>query len=99
VVAIEAEPALGCVRAHVAAGARVGLLALAGTFATDVVPAETVVLVAPRDSDEYARVLYARLREADHEGLDVVIAVLPGPGGMGAAVIDRVTRAAAGAAG
>ena len=32
-----------------------------------------MVLAAPRDIDEYARVLYARLREADARGLDVVL--------------------------
>ena len=30
------------------------------------------MLEPPRDVDEYARVLYARLREADALGLDVV---------------------------
>ena len=40
-------------------------------------PADVVVLDRPRDVDEYARVLYARLREADDAGLDVVLAVAP----------------------
>jgi hypothetical protein len=41
-------------------------------------------------------VLYAALREADALALPIVAAVAPPPGGIGAAVIDRLTRAAAG---
>jgi L-threonylcarbamoyladenylate synthase len=54
------------------------------------------VLEAPDDLDEYARVLYTRLREADAAGLDVVLAVLPDDEGIGAAIADRLRRAAAG---
>jgi L-threonylcarbamoyladenylate synthase len=57
-------------------------------------PAETVVLDAPRDVDEYARVLYARLREADRVAVDVLLAVPPPDPGVGAAVRDRLRRAA-----
>ncbi len=39
--------------------------------------------------------LYARLREADAAGADVVLAVLPPEDGLGAAVADRLRRAAA----
>ncbi len=39
--------------------------------------------------------LYARLREADAVGADVVLAVLPPEDGLGAAVADRLRRAAA----
>jgi L-threonylcarbamoyladenylate synthase len=76
----------------VTAGARVGVLALAPAPA---VPDGVVVLAAPRDIDEYARVLYARLREADNAGLDVVLAVAPPADGVGVAVIDRLQRASA----
>ncbi len=48
----------------------------------------------PRDIDDYARVLYARLRDADRLALDVVVAVPPPDVGIGAAVRDRLTRAA-----
>jgi len=54
------------------------------------------VLRSPGDVDEYARVLYSRLREADERRLDVVLVVAPPPAGIGAAVTDRLTRAAAG---
>lgn len=70
---------------------RIGLLALA-----DVAPHVTGVtrLDPPRDVDEYARVLYARLREADRLALDVVVVVPPPDTGIGAAVRDRLSRAA-----
>lgn len=79
---------------HTAAGRRVGLLALLGDV-TAAAPG-AVVLDPPPDVDEYARVLYARLREADRLGLDVLVAVAPPPNGIGAAVRDRLRRAAGG---
>jgi len=55
------------------------------------------VLDAPRDTTEYARVLYRRLRELDARGVDVILAVAPADiDGIGAAVVDRLRRAAAG---
>lgn len=57
-------------------------------------PPDVVVLDAPRDAEEYARVLYARLREVDRRGVDVVLAVPPPDAGVGAAVVDRLRRAA-----
>jgi L-threonylcarbamoyladenylate synthase len=54
-----------------------------------------VVLDSPNDVDEFARVLYARLREADARGLDVLLVVPPAPHGVGEAVVDRLRRAAA----
>ena len=46
------------------------------------------------DVEEYARVLYARLREADERELDVLLVVIPpASDGLGAAVADRVCRA------
>jgi L-threonylcarbamoyladenylate synthase len=55
-----------------------------------------VMLDPPADVDEYARVLYARLRDADRLELDVVLVVPPPEDGVGAAVCDRLRRAAAG---
>jgi L-threonylcarbamoyladenylate synthase len=77
-----------------ASGARVGVLALASDRTA--VADEIIVLAAPSDVDEYARVLYQRLRDADDRGLDVVLAVPPPDTGIGAAVRDRLSRAAAG---
>ena len=68
----------------------VGLLAMAGIDT----PLGVVRLSAPHSTDEYARVLYAALREADALKLKIVLAVAPEPAGIGAAVIDRLTRAA-----
>jgi L-threonylcarbamoyladenylate synthase len=75
-----------------ASGARVGVLAPRGTRLE--LPRGTVTLATPDDADEYARVLYAMLRQADVLGLDVVVAVPPAPEGIGRAVADRLRRAA-----
>jgi L-threonylcarbamoyladenylate synthase len=55
------------------------------------------VLDAPGDVAEYARVLYARLRDADAPDVDVILAIVPADdGSIGAAVRDRLARAARG---
>jgi L-threonylcarbamoyladenylate synthase len=72
-------------------GQRVAVLA-SGTAPS--LPDGVIVLEPPGDVDEYARVLYARLREADRAGADVVLAVPPPDTGVGAAVADRLRRAA-----
>lgn len=71
---------------------RVGVIAPAGVDAD--LPASATVLARPRDAVDYARVLYALLREADDRGLATVLAVPPDPAGIGLAVRDRLTRAA-----
>jgi L-threonylcarbamoyladenylate synthase len=43
----------------------------------------------------YARELYASLRAADADGADTIVAVLPPPRGLGHAIRDRLTKAAA----
>ena len=80
-------------RAHdvLTAGQRVAVLA---TGPPSTLPADVIVLDAPEDVDEYARVLYARLREADRRGVDVLLAVPPPDAGLGVAVGDRLRRAA-----
>jgi L-threonylcarbamoyladenylate synthase len=79
--------------AHAGAGRTVAVLA---PFPPPDVPLGTHVLDAPRGADEYARVLYARLREADQRGVDVLLAVPPPGTGVAAAVRDRLCRAARG---
>lgn len=59
------------------------------------VPEGVALLVADDDPSGYARVLYARLRQADQLGLDVLVAVPPPEEGLGVAVADRLRRAAA----
>lgn len=43
----------------------------------------------------YASTLYAQMRQADRDHCDVIIAVLPGERGLGRAISDRLSRAAA----
>ncbi len=47
------------------------------------------------DTVTYARELYARLRDADDRGVRTLIAVLPPAVGLGHAIRDRLTKAAA----
>jgi L-threonylcarbamoyladenylate synthase len=81
-VAVRVEAALG-------RGERVGVI---GARSDD---PHVVVLGVPADGDRYAHDLYRMLRAADAEGLDRVIAVVPDAEGLGAAVADRLRRAAA----
>jgi L-threonylcarbamoyladenylate synthase len=75
--------------------ARVGVLG--EKLPTDL-PDGVVVLAQPDDADDYARHLYRHLRAADAQGLDTVLAVVPADVGIGAAVADRLRRAAGPAA-
>jgi L-threonylcarbamoyladenylate synthase len=68
-----------------------GLLATADVAT----PPGVVRLSAPRDAVEYARSLYATLREADALGISRVVAVPPPGEGVALAVRDRLARAAA----
>ncbi len=47
------------------------------------------------DLIEYARALYAELRDADERGVRTIIAVMPPAIGLGHAIRDRLTKAAA----
>jgi L-threonylcarbamoyladenylate synthase len=58
------------------------------------VPPGVVRLDVPPDAEGFARVLFARLREADALG-DLILAVPPPESGLGLAVRDRLQRAAA----
>ena len=69
-------------------GARVVVLAPE----TISVPPGVTRLAVPADDGGFARVLYARLREADALG-DLILAVPPPESGMGLAVRDRLMRA------
>ena len=53
------------------------------------------ILDLTADPGRYARELYAWLREADARGVQTVIAVLPPAEGLGHAIRDRLTKAAA----
>jgi L-threonylcarbamoyladenylate synthase len=74
-----------------ASGHKVGLLSARRPPAL----AQTVPwLNLSEDVFEQARVLYHHLREADHLGLEVLVAVLPVEDGPGRALCDRLRRAA-----
>jgi len=91
VVIVAAPDVASRARRLVDDGLRVGLLAAAPP---PDLPAAVTLLPAPVDVDELARELYGLLREADRRGLDVLLAVAPPPTGLGAAVADRLARAA-----
>ncbi len=55
---------------------------------------KVVTLLPSHDLDDDARRLYTRLRAADDDGADVVLAVLPADEGIGAAIRDRLRKAA-----
>lgn len=79
-------------------GRRVGVLAF-----TDEAPAwrdsgvEVFELGAAGEPEQAARLLFAGLRELDRRGVDVILAHSPQRDGLGAAVWDRLFRAAEGA--
>jgi L-threonylcarbamoyladenylate synthase len=60
----------------------------------DGLPFGAIELAPAATPEDYARVLYSRLREADARGVHVLVVVPPPPEGIGAAVVDRLTRAA-----
>ncbi|MBQ73208.1 MAG: threonylcarbamoyl-AMP synthase [Planctomycetaceae bacterium] len=55
----------------------------------------TVAILAAGEDTEHARRLYAELRRLDDLGVDILIAELAGEGGLGRAINDRLSRAAA----
>jgi L-threonylcarbamoyladenylate synthase len=63
----------------------------------DVVAADGVVrLAAPKSHEEFARVLYSALREADERSLATVVVTQPAGDGIAIAIRDRLKRAAKG---
>jgi len=75
----------------VGAGRRVVVLA---PRVLEGLPVEAVELEPAGPAEDYARVLYDRLRQADRLGADDLLVVPPPPGGLGDAVRDRLRRAA-----
>lgn len=82
---VEAELAAG-------QGLRVGVL-LPPDLPLDSVKAHAVVPV-PALTADYARVLFGLLRELDRQGCEVILACLPDERGLGAAIANRLRRAA-----
>ena len=68
-----------------------GLIAMA-----DVATPEGVIrLAAPKTLEEFARILYSALREADAQKFAEINVVMPDGNGLAVAIRDRITRAAA----
>jgi L-threonylcarbamoyladenylate synthase len=56
-------------------------------------PAGVIRLAAPKNNDEYARVLYQALRDGDDQGLDEIIAMQPAGEDIAEAIRDRLRKA------
>ena len=90
----------GSLDSHYSPKAKVVLDAIAepgdGLIAPDQIPTpEGVIrLASPRTIEGYARDLYAALREADKQKLDVVVVLQPGGEGLASAIRDRLKRSA-----
>ena len=69
-----------------------GLIALA-TIET---PEGVVRLASPNNDEEFARILYSALRDADARGLSEVVVMQPTGAGIAVAIRDRLARAANG---
>jgi L-threonylcarbamoyladenylate synthase len=78
-------------QALLAEGRQVGLLAPRRVVG---LPSGVDALPPAGGAQAYAQCLYQRLREADRRGLDVLLTVPPPERGIGAAVVDRLRRAA-----
>ena len=91
--------AAGMLRAHYAPRARVHLAdseeAAATTAAALAAGGARPAVIGDGDLVTYARSLYVWLRAADDRGDTDVVAVLPPPSGLGFAIRDRLTKAAA----
>jgi L-threonylcarbamoyladenylate synthase len=58
-------------------------------------PRGSVHVVIAADPSGFARELYAKLREADEQGAELIVIAPPEPGGLGLAIRDRLKKASA----
>ena len=90
----------GSLESHYSPRAKVLLDVIAeagdGLIAPDQIPTPDGVirLAAPSTIEGYARDLYAALRAADQQNLEIVVVLQPGGDGLAAAIRDRLKRAA-----
>ncbi len=77
---------------QVGLGRRVGVLARG--FNAEELPAAVLVHAVAGGPDDLARELYTALRSLDASGVDVILASLPEPAGIGLAIADRLKKAA-----
>jgi L-threonylcarbamoyladenylate synthase len=87
---VEASELLLRARQLAATGQRVALL---GTEPVETPPGVTFVPL-PREPAALAQGLYTALRRVDDLGCDVAVASLPATAGLGAAIADRLRKAA-----
>jgi len=59
-------------------------------------PADVIRLAAPKSVEDFARVMYAALREGDAKGLKSVVVAEPAGDGLALAIRDRLMRASKG---
>jgi L-threonylcarbamoyladenylate synthase len=78
----------------------IGALAEAGegfiALATIATPQGAIRLASPKNTEDYARVLYAALREGDAQGLQKIAVLAPEGDGLAIAIRDRLQRASRG---
>ena len=67
-----------------------------GFIALDVLdtPGGAVRLASPKTLEEFARSLYAAMRDADERGISRIVVILPEGDGLAIAIRDRLNRAA-----
>jgi L-threonylcarbamoyladenylate synthase len=94
-----AQRAPGMLDSHYAPRARIRLVndinqarELASTLHS--VDQKVRILDYSNDLPMYGATLYQQLRASDDDGIEIVIAVLPEPNGLGAAIADRLHKAA-----
>ena len=58
-------------------------------------PEGVVRLAEPKSIEEYARALYAALRQGDSQNLELIRIIPPNGQGLAVAIRDRIRRAAA----
>lgn len=92
VVLVDAAEVADRATSFLEAAQMVGVLA---PVSIDGLPDGVIELEPAGDADEFARLLYARLRQADRLGIEVLLVIAPAERGMGVAVADRLRRAAA----
>lgn len=92
---VRADSVLTRARELSACGEKVAVLMQASEIGTQLQAVESVaVLRIPGEAAAFARSLYAMLREVDERGCTVAVASLPPDDGLGAAIADRLRRAA-----
>jgi L-threonylcarbamoyladenylate synthase len=56
-------------------------------------PPGVIRLASPRSDEEFAKILYSALREADAQGLSELVVIPPAGPGLALAIRDRLTKA------